>query len=265
MTRVRSLLRVLSGAALAVTAGVATNQVLSDGKFSWTWLYASFGVAVLALLYAEVWSASSPSRSANPASREEAIQEAKTGRIVDVRFIGYTGESLFNQMRDTLMQLSNSRGRVESVTLRMLTPDLSSPTQIPAKRNSDGTVSDDPDFRRYTAGRTGDYASHLLSFERRLREQTGMPGSLQFRTYPGIPVVQICLIGENVAFFAFYDISRETEFPYGQPDRILLDPGVSRAGSMGWDIRDGGRQSEYMVKECSNFFESMWRISNDAS
>ncbi|MFD2688794.1 NACHT domain-containing protein [Streptomyces phyllanthi] len=43
-----------------VTAGVATNQVLSDGKFSWSWLYASLGVAVLSLLYSEVWSAPPP-------------------------------------------------------------------------------------------------------------------------------------------------------------------------------------------------------------
>ncbi|MCX4430247.1 NACHT domain-containing protein [Streptomyces mirabilis] len=34
---------------------MAVNQILSDGKFSWTWLYASLGVSVLFLLYSEAF------------------------------------------------------------------------------------------------------------------------------------------------------------------------------------------------------------------
>ncbi|MDX3644345.1 NACHT domain-containing protein [Streptomyces sp. MB09-02B] len=43
----------MGGAALLVTVGVATNQVLNDGKLSLTWMYAAFGVAVLSLLFSE--------------------------------------------------------------------------------------------------------------------------------------------------------------------------------------------------------------------
>lgn len=53
MTGVRGVLRVLGAAGLSVTVGVATNQVLNDGKLSWTWMYAAFGVAVLSLLFSE--------------------------------------------------------------------------------------------------------------------------------------------------------------------------------------------------------------------
>lgn len=204
------------------------------------------------------------SRFESPISRGELIKEAETGRAVDVRFIGYTGESIFEHMRGTLMRLSDSPGRVQSVTFRMLTPDLSVPMRIPSKLNSDGTLSDDPEFRRYAERKTEDYASYLIFFARRLRESTRIRVSLEFRTYPSMPNFQISLIGENAAFFAFYDIARETEFPYGHPDRILLDPLLSRAGRIGWDIRDGTKRSGYMVKECSDFFENVWKISDDA-
>ncbi|MFJ7158929.1 NACHT domain-containing protein [Streptomyces sp. NPDC101118] len=45
--------RTVGSAALTVTVGVAVNQILDDGKFSWTWLYVSLAVAVLAFLYSE--------------------------------------------------------------------------------------------------------------------------------------------------------------------------------------------------------------------
>ncbi|KAA0929756.1 hypothetical protein [Streptomyces apricus] len=203
-------------------------------------------------------------RFANPTSRADLIKESETGRAVDVRFLGYTGESIFDLMRGTLMRLYDSPGRVQSVTFRMLTPDLSNPMKIPSKLNSGETLSDDPEFRRYAEAKTEDYASHLLLFARRLRDRTQVQVSLQFRIYPGIPAFQVCLIGDNAAFFAFYDIARKTEFPYGRPDRILLDPLLSRGGRAGWDIRDGTQKSEHMVKECSDFFESLWKISDDA-
>lgn len=55
MTGVRGVVRILAGAALTVFVGVAVNQILSEGKFSWTWLYISLGIAVLLLLYSEAF------------------------------------------------------------------------------------------------------------------------------------------------------------------------------------------------------------------
>ncbi|MER5222171.1 NACHT domain-containing protein [Streptomyces flaveus] len=74
------MLRFLGGAGLLVTAGVATNQVLTE-KFSWTWLYASLGVAVLSLLYSEVWSAPPPT----PAGADAGEDTARGRRRVYLR------------------------------------------------------------------------------------------------------------------------------------------------------------------------------------
>lgn len=54
MAGVRRVFRILAGAGLLVTVGVATNQVLNNGRLSWTWLYASLCVSALSLVYSEL-------------------------------------------------------------------------------------------------------------------------------------------------------------------------------------------------------------------
>jgi hypothetical protein len=78
MTGARRALRILAGAALVVTAGVATNQVLNDGRLSWTWLYASLCVAVLSLVYSESVGAPAPTGA-------EPTGTAQGGRRVYLR------------------------------------------------------------------------------------------------------------------------------------------------------------------------------------
>ncbi len=202
------------------------------------------------------------SRFANPTSRAELIGEAMAGRAVDVRFMGYTGESIFDEMRGVLMQLHSSPRRVRVVTFRVITPDLSGPMRVPSRLNRDGTTSDDPEFREYVTNKTKEYAGLLSSFARLLREDTAIEVSVEFRVHPGAPIFKICLIGDNAVFFGFYDVTREVGFPYGRPDRILRDPIIS--GRQGWDVRDGTAQAQYMVRECSEFFEGLWAISAEA-
>ncbi|WP_405568492.1 hypothetical protein OG418_26845 [Streptomyces phaeochromogenes] len=201
-------------------------------------------------------------RFASPPSRTELIDESMAGRAVDVRFMGYTGESIFDQMRSVLMRLHNSPRRVRTVTFRVITPDMSGPMHLPSILNGDGTTSDDPEFREYVMNRTKDYAGLLLSFARRLQEDTRIEVSVNFRIHPGVPIFQMCLTGDIAVFFGFYDVTREVGFPYGQPDRILLDPIIS--GRQGWDVRDGTVQAQYMVRECSELFEGIWAISAEA-
>ncbi|TDB88223.1 NACHT domain-containing protein [Actinomadura sp. KC216] len=51
MGRANVRVLVAAGAAAVVACGVATNQVLDDGKLSWHWAYLAFGFAVLASVF----------------------------------------------------------------------------------------------------------------------------------------------------------------------------------------------------------------------
>ncbi|MGW7610306.1 NACHT domain-containing protein [Streptomyces sp. NPDC054766] len=78
VVEVRRALRVLAGAGLLVTVGVATNQVLNDGRLSWTWLYASLCVSALSLVYSELGSTPAPAEG-------ETAGTARGGRRVYLR------------------------------------------------------------------------------------------------------------------------------------------------------------------------------------
>ncbi|MGW4223344.1 NACHT domain-containing protein [Streptomyces bauhiniae] len=104
MTGVRPALRVLAGAALAVTVGVATNQVLNDGKLSWTWLYTSLCVSVLSLLYSESGSAGDPGTAHG--GRRVYLRQLRAS-VRDMETVGIATQSEFVfRMRQVYVDVS---------------------------------------------------------------------------------------------------------------------------------------------------------------
>lgn len=108
MTGVRGVLRVLAGAGLLVTAGVATNQVLSDGRFSWTWLYASLAVAVLSLVYTELGTATPAAPSEDTAhGRRRVYLHQLRASVRDMETVGVATQSEFVfRMRQVYVDVS---------------------------------------------------------------------------------------------------------------------------------------------------------------
>lgn len=105
MTGVRGVLRILGGAGLLVTAGVATNQVLSDKGFSWHWLYASLGIAVLSLLYAELGT-TAPSEGTARGRRRVYLRQLRAS-VRDMETIGIATQSEFVfRMRQVYVDVS---------------------------------------------------------------------------------------------------------------------------------------------------------------
>ncbi|MFD7883509.1 NACHT domain-containing protein [Streptomyces bauhiniae] len=106
MTGVRPALRVLAGAALAVTVGVATNQVLNDGKLSWTWLYASLCVTVLSLLFSE-WGASGTSDTDTAHGGRRVYLRQLRASVRDMETVGIATQSEFVfRMRQVYVDVS---------------------------------------------------------------------------------------------------------------------------------------------------------------
>ncbi|TVZ95112.1 NACHT domain-containing NTPase [Streptomyces sp. BK340] len=110
MTGVRRALRILAGAGLLVTVGVATNQVLNDGRLSWTWLYASLCVSALSLVYSELGTASVPAEGENtgPArgGRRVYLRQLRAS-VQDMETVGIAtqGEFVF-RMRQVYVDVS---------------------------------------------------------------------------------------------------------------------------------------------------------------
>ncbi|MGW4289495.1 NACHT domain-containing protein [Streptomyces sp. NPDC004673] len=106
MTGVRPALRVLAGAALAVTVGVATNQVLNDGELSWTWLYASLCVSVLSLLYTELGADDASDTGTAHGGRRVYLRQLRAS-VRDMETVGIATQSEFVfRMRQVYVDVS---------------------------------------------------------------------------------------------------------------------------------------------------------------
>jgi hypothetical protein len=196
----------------------------------------------------------------DPHSLGPYIDEAFTARTVHVRFIGYTGETLFLHLQRLLLDVLNTPRRTRSVTVRILVPDLSVPVGLPCALHQDGSTSDDPEFRAYQTRRTRDYSHHLSGLALLLRD-AGIDVAVEFRTYPGIPVFKLYILNEDMAFAGFYDVAWTSGFPIHAPTRTLLNPKGPLTSIHGWDSRNGNDESKRFVRDSAEFFEGLWKIS----
>ncbi|MEU5599480.1 hypothetical protein [Streptomyces sp. NPDC020298] len=196
----------------------------------------------------------------NPHSLGPYIDEAFTARTVNIRFIGYTGETLFLHLQRLLLDVLTTPGRTRSVTIRILVPDLAGPVGLPCTLHQDGSTSDDPEFREYQTRRTRDYSHHLSGLALRLRE-SGVDVTVEFRTYPGIPVFKLYIFNEDMAFTGFYDVAWTSGFPIQDPTRTLLNPKGPLTSIHGWNSRHGNDESKRFVRDSTEFFEGLWKIS----
>ncbi|MFD8799110.1 NACHT domain-containing protein [Streptomyces atroolivaceus] len=93
-----------------VTVGVATNQVLNEGRISWTWLYAALCVSVLSLLYSELGTVVAPVEGENPGvargGRRVYLRQLRAS-VQDMETVGIAtqGEFVF-RMRQVYVDVS---------------------------------------------------------------------------------------------------------------------------------------------------------------
>jgi hypothetical protein len=108
MTGVRRGLRILGSAGLLVAGGVATNQVLNDGKLSWSWLYASLCVAVLSFLCSELGTTHPPAEGETTArgGRQVYLRQLRAS-VRDMETVGIATQSEFVfRMRQVYVDVS---------------------------------------------------------------------------------------------------------------------------------------------------------------
>ncbi|WP_204039038.1 NACHT domain-containing protein [Acrocarpospora phusangensis] len=89
---------ILAGAAALVAGGVAVNQILDDGKLSWTWAYLAFGLMILsALLASAVEMAYGPGRAADRVPRiyRRTYMRQVRASVADMETIGVVTQGEF--------------------------------------------------------------------------------------------------------------------------------------------------------------------------
>ena len=66
------------------------------------------------------------------------VNEAFHARTVEIAFLGYTGETLYNELYHRLEGLLEDPGPTRRVTIRFLVPDFGSPMRVPSRSHTGG-------------------------------------------------------------------------------------------------------------------------------
>ncbi|MGW1005400.1 hypothetical protein [Streptomyces sp. NPDC002520] len=232
-----------------------------DGK-------AYLGGALLSLvgyvLYDQVKELSSavravPSRApVNSSQLGSFVSEAFDARKVEISFLGYTGETLFNALYHRLEDLVDNPGPIRRVSIRMLIPDFGLPMTVPSKVGDEDLPVDDPHFRTRMEQRCREYDGILSQLAERLTATGPVVVECEYRFYPGIPRDKICIFNRKQVLHGLYDLSARMRLdPMGDE---YFDPKGYRTDLNVWS-RDGSSAAEAAVSTWNKHFDDLWSLA----
>ncbi|MEU8891343.1 hypothetical protein [Streptomyces sp. NPDC048442] len=187
------------------------------------------------------------------------IREAFRAREVSVRFIGYTGETLFNEVYHRLEALLESPRRTRKVTICILVPDFSVEMAVPSAVGTDGEPVDDRQFRERVARSCRDYEQQLLGLEEQFAEDRRVEARFEYRSFRGIPRDKVCILNGDVVLHGLYDVTTRQRHP--ELRREFYDPKGFDTNLHIRTRQEGTEEAVETVDHWVKHFDGMWRLA----
>ncbi len=201
-----------------------------------------------------------PARSlVNSSELGSFVQESFQARKVEIAFVGYTGETLYNALYHRLEDLFDNPGPTRRVTIRMLVPDFGLPMTVPSRVGPDGRPVDDLDFRKRMEGRCREYDSILSDLAERLTATSRVVVECSYRVYPGIPRDKICIFNRQQVLHGLYDLSARMRLEHMGPE--FYDPKGFKTDLNVWSGK-GASAAEAAVSTWNKHFDDLWALAD---
>ncbi|MDR3079378.1 MAG: hypothetical protein LBV60_00355 [Streptomyces sp.] len=182
--------------------------------------------------------------------------EAFRSRRVEISFLGYTGETVFNELYHRLESMAEDPGPTREVTIRLIVPDFSVPMRVPAQVGEDGVSRDDPDFRRRLEQKCQEYEEILSNLAVELTRRGRVEVHCEYRVLLGLPLHKLCIFNRKRVLHGLYGISsrmslRGPEYydPKGYDTDLTVLAGERRP------------EDESAVRMWVQHFEDLWTIA----
>ncbi|MFF4827829.1 hypothetical protein [Streptomyces sp. NPDC001312] len=186
------------------------------------------------------------------------VSEAFQARKVEISFLGYTGETLYNALYHRLEDLFDNPGPTRRVSIRMLVPDFGLPMTVPSRVGADDTPEDDADFRKRMEERCREYDGILSELSERLSATSRVLVECEYRLYPGIPRDKICIFNRQRVLHGLYDLSARMRLQHRGPE--FYDPKGFRTDLNVWS-REGTAAAEVAVSTWNKHFDDLWALA----
>ncbi|AKJ12326.1 hypothetical protein ABB07_20520 [Streptomyces incarnatus] len=204
-----------------------------------------------------------PSRAlVNSSQLGSFVSEAFEARKVEISFLGYTGETLFNELYHRLEGLLYNPGPIRRVSIRMLVPDFGRQMTVPSKVGDDDAPVDDPDFRKRMEERCREYDGILSELAERVTAEGRVVVECEYRFYPGIPRDKICIFNRQQVLHGLYDLSARMRLH--QMGDEYYDPKGYRTDLNVWS-RKGSAAAEAAVSTWIKHFDCLWALAGRPS
>jgi hypothetical protein len=177
---------------------------------------------------------------------------------VEISFLGYTGETLYNELYHRLEGLLDDPGPTRRVTVRFLIPDFGQPMTVPSKVGPGGVPLDDPEFRDRLERRCQEYDRTLSIIAERLTEVGRVTAECEYRVYPGIPRDKICIFNRELVLHGLYDVVARTMLSSTDPE--FYDPKGYRTDLNVWS-REGSDDAKTAVATWNKHFDDLWTLA----
>lgn len=143
-------------------------------------------------------------RTERPVGLRPHIEQAFGSPTVTLDFAGFSGETLHGAIAEPLDRIREGRLRPESLNIRLLVPDTSTPWTLPARSDD---MSDSPAFRKRATRIMERHTAAIVDSVAEL-SQLGLVAnaSAQVRTYPAVPLFKLYILNGEQTFFGYYPV-----------------------------------------------------------
>ncbi|MGW5770920.1 hypothetical protein ACWEVY_17470 [Streptomyces longwoodensis] len=186
------------------------------------------------------------------------VSEAFRTQTVDVRFLGYTGETLYNELYHRLEGLLDDPGPTRHVTIRVLVPDFGQPMTVPSRVGEDGKPIDDPDFRKRLEGKCREFDETLSGLAERLTALGRVSAHCEYRLYQGVPRDKICVFNRELVLHGLYDVTARTVLRSSA--REHYDPKGYRTDLNVWSS-DGAGGAKTVIATWNKHLDDLWGLA----
>ncbi len=187
------------------------------------------------------------------------VSEAFRSRRVEICFLGYTGETLYNELYHRLEGLLDDPGPTKRVSVRMLVPDFGLSMTVPSRVGHDSEPEDDSDFRRRLEGKCQEYDQILSGLAEQLTAVGRVTVECEYRLYPGIPRDKICIFNRKQVLHGLYDVVARTRLPNRGTE--FYDPKGYNTDLNVWQS-EGTAAAAEVVSTWIQHFDGLWRLAS---
>jgi DNA-binding transcriptional regulator YhcF (GntR family) len=191
-----------------------------------------------------------------PVGLRPHIEEAFTQPHVSIDFAGFSGETLHGALVEPLDKVRDGRLAPESLTVRILLPDLNRPVGIPMRV---ATTEDDPAVRARSMRIARRHTEAIVEAVQELGDLGIVKSATaEVRLFPAAPLFKLYVLNGQDAFFGFYPMVEHTVRIDGQPVAIYDPMGKDALLFHRTATDDLPSDGVQWVEQAMKWFDSIW-------